>query len=283
MILRILLAAAFTVSFLLVVGVHQHKSDWVEVDVPSVSVNDVAFGVITGSANFFTRMRWAEQTWMVHAPVVRVFAETTMPEGWYEDIHQDPITWDPPFSGQMRKEWGHRESAYKYYAAIKRMAEGNGYAWYFLGDDDTLPFPKCIAQHLSKILIDPWIENRWIGQKCPEGYCGGAGVILSRAALLTLSAALPECLRQYSGYYADLTITRCLTSEGIVFDSVDWLRSQPPLYFYTKAGRAEYPNETSVRSVCSFHYNDVRRYKELLDTTEDEDLFRMTFDEHSKQ
>jgi len=87
--------------------------------------------------------------------------------------------------------------------------------WYMKVDDDNYVLPDNVLWSLQEY---DWAEPRLLGHRDDDAIIyGGAGYILSRAAMQILIGALPDCLEAFGAveHGEDELVSRCLREQGI--------------------------------------------------------------------
>ena len=209
------------------------------------AVDNVFFAVLTTSANHEGRCRTVMATWGSIVPPKCIVFYSDRPHTELPVLAQSinlPVSYNAAqdrFTYEVLPD------------ALSRMRKLD-LQWLFYCDDDTFVW----LENISPLLLgrDPnaWV---WLGQRCSERhYCGGAGFLMSRAAVAEAAAIAPSACRQFGHVKAsDERLGTCLRQlRNRTVDDRREFNSRPPGYYATAAGRTERPH--GFGRAVTFHY-----------------------------
>jgi hypothetical protein len=183
----------------------------------------IAFAMKTGKETGVVRLPLLLLTYLKHFQNVLFFSDEDIQIG---NIH---VTGVVSLSSKLKKEGstGWDLDQHKFFPGFMRLYElFPSCDWYIMLDDDTYIILDNLNGFLSE--FDP-LEKHFFGSPRLETGCtqskhqdtyfamGGAGVILSRGAMLTLHQNINKCEKFYVCDYGDGALGECLREIGVLF------------------------------------------------------------------
>ncbi|KAI9225061.1 hypothetical protein BC828DRAFT_371985 [Blastocladiella britannica] len=158
---------------------------------------------------------------------------------------------------------GWKNDAYKFFPAVKALHEQFPHAeWYVLADDDTFLFLDnllfALAVHSPDLPHYFGSGNMFRGCDGVEHFGdgpmfahGGAGIVLSRAAVARVIQHLPRCTIKYSECpVGDVQLALCLRDAGVTFEPIGplpFMQENPGIKGWV------YPTDACLRPISMHH------------------------------
>ena len=178
-----------------------------------LTVDDVAFGVLTSERFLETRLSSQQRTWLRRVRHVVFYSES--------EVRSIPtLKLVPPAKEELVGG-----GAWKNFPALIDLSERFPLAkWVFFNDDDTYIFVENLLQALGKfdynrdyyvgLYWTPRIDMEW--REVHIAYAsGGAGYALSRALLTRMTPRMSECHGNYTRWAGDVRVGKCVVDMGI--------------------------------------------------------------------
>jgi len=134
---------------------------------------------------------------------------------------------------------------------INQSSDKNEIQWIMVMDDDTFVSPPNLESLVSEYDAQhPFM----IGQAtCGQGFCGGAGFVISKALFNQFPSFIKECHSTWTVSQSDQFVPQCIKKRTQVqmIDRKEF-NSQPPEFYFTKHGYHDHP--LGFGRAVSFHY-----------------------------
>ena len=179
----------------------------------TLSIDDVAFGILTSERFLDTRLASQRRTWLRDVRHVVFYSESVI-------AHLPTVALAPP-EGEELVGGG----AWKNFPALidlhRRYPTKK---WIFFCDDDTFIFLPNLLRSLSKYSPDrdyyvglywtPRIDMEW--KEVQIAYAsGGAGYAISRSLLARLAPTMPRCHANYTRWAGDIRVGKCIADLNV--------------------------------------------------------------------
>jgi len=187
-----------------------------------LSVDDVAFGVLTTGKFLKTRVKAQKETWFHLVRNLVIFSDTHS-DG---DLGLEVVVEKP--EAERNEMLIHHTGARRALSVVEGLHKRFPHAkWYFIADDDTYVY---VSNLLREVLgkynsEDPhyigwaypatYMAGFFEGQYRPNVAIGGAGFVLSHSVVLQLLPNIPRCRRSYTwDWQGDFRIAMCVFDLG---------------------------------------------------------------------
>lgn len=207
----------------------------------ALSVDDVAFGVLTCHQYLGTRLHAQQRTWLRHVKHVMAFTDEAPPDA--DKLGIELVVEKPPMGPKEMLEPGHgaRRALGALEALHRRFPEAK---WYFFVDDDTFVYvPTLLTEVLGRRSPDSPHYVGWAyragralhgwapGQYRPQIAIGGAGFAISAKLMAELVPQVPACRSRYTwDWPGDLRIAQCVSDLGYGVEDEARLHPEAPRY-----------------------------------------------------
>jgi len=223
--------------------------------------NSVLFVVMSDSWDYDNRLKWIRETWGQDIPSTSLLAIGDAAKSDDSDLEMHVESTHCPAHTHDGACCKHGEAVIHAYRHLKRQPK---LSWAYIVDNDAYVRPAALQK---KLRMQDALGDRGKGsiaticacgnEKCPHGFCGGAGAAFSRKALDTLVDNNPaKFFKQHMkgckrcGMYGDVTLGNAAVDHGItpipieglhgwfmkkaVFDGTLTSNDEPLMYHYMK-------------------------------------------------
>ncbi|KAL1522778.1 hypothetical protein AB1Y20_017750 [Prymnesium parvum] len=178
-----------------------------------LTIDDVAFGILTSNRFVETRLRSQKNTWLRQVRHVVFYSESDI--AWLPAVGLKP----PP--GEQLVGGG----AWKNFPALMDLHQRFPHQkWIFFNDDDTYVFVRNLLRTLNNydpnkdyyigLYWTPRIDMEW--KEVQLAYAsGGAGYALSHHMMRRLAPLMPSCHGNYTRWAGDVRVGKCIVDLGV--------------------------------------------------------------------
>lgn len=178
-----------------------------------LTVDDIAFGILTSERFLQTRLQSQQRTWLRHVRHVVFYSETDL--AWVPTVGIRPPPREQLVGGGAWKNFPALLDLYRRFPTKP---------WVFFNDDDTYVFVRNLLktlgnydhdrEHYIGLYWTPRVDMEWKQVKIAYA-SGGAGFALSRRMLERLAPVMPACQRNYTAWAGDLRVGKCIYDLGV--------------------------------------------------------------------
>lgn len=200
-----------------------------------LSIDDVAFGVLTSERFVDTRLASQQRTWLRRVRHVVFYSESEL--RWLPTVKLAPPNREELVGGGAWKNFPALMDLHRRFPNQK---------WVFFHDDDTYVFVENLLTALGKYDPDrdyyvglywtPRVDMEW--KEVQIAYAsGGAGYAISRALLRRLAPTMPSCHGNYTRWAGDVRVGKCIFDLGVrITPAVGFHHEPHDMYMWDMSG-----------------------------------------------